>query len=760
VSKLLGVLGLVLLGGTLIPSTLSLSLSVYGEGQGEVRGPAALQEWISSAPPGAILRVPPGVYHGPIVIDKPLTLLGDGQAVLDGLGRGTVVHIIAPDVTVRGFVIKNSGRSLAHEDSGILVEAPRARIEENELFDVLFGIYLKNAPGSIIRANRVRGLDVPEAERGDALRLWYSSEVLIEGNQTYNARDAIIWYSARVTVRANRFQGGRYGVHLMYCKEITIESNLLSKNFVGVYAMYTQNLTLRQNLSLGHRGPSGYGIGLKDTDNAQIVENVIADNSVGAFIDNSPSESNSSVLFRRNLFAYNETAVLMFPSVRGDVFTENSFIENFEQVGIAGGGEPHGNSWTQNYWGDYLGYDADNDGIGDLVYKSERLFEHLIDRHPQLRLFLYSPAIQALEFAARALPIFKPQPKLTDPRPLMAPLLPTLALERLEAHESAPVGVIGALLGALGVIFGFGWGFLRRLAPKSPSPPEGRPLPQPLPDQTSSGLCALPPQAARRTVQAKPGPPSPLGKGAGGLGLGAGQKANPMIVVRGLTKRFGPVTAVEDLSFTVEAGEAVALWGPNGAGKSTVLHCLLGIVRYEGTIELGGCDPHRHRKAARRLVGFVPQQIHLPEDFTVREVVDFFARLKGASPETIPAVLERLGLAAHAEKRVGTLSGGMKQRVALAVALLGDPPILLLDEPTASLDAQSRSDFLYLLGELKRSGKTLLFSSHRQDEILSLADRVLILEQGRLVRIEQIAGRQPAEGTLALFPSLKGSDLS
>jgi ABC-type multidrug transport system ATPase subunit len=233
-----------------------------------------------------------------------------------------------------------------------------------------------------------------------------------------------------------------------------------------------------------------------------------------------------------------------------------------------------------------------------------------------------------------------------------------------------------------------------------------------------------------------------------------------MIVVRGLTKRFGPVTAVEDLSFTVEAGEAVALWGPNGAGKSTVLHCLLGIVRYDGTIELGGCDPHRHGKAARRLVGFVPQQIHLPEDFTVREVVDFFARLKGASPETIPGVLERLGLAAHAEKRVGTLSGGMKQRVALAVALLGDPPILLLDEPTASLDAQSRSDFLYLLGELKRSGKTLLFSSHRQDEILSLADRVLILEQGRLVRIEQIAGRQPAEGTLALFPSLKGSDLS
>lgn len=753
-SKLLSVLSLVLLGGTLIPSILShshltLALSASGGGTGEVEGPQALQDLISSAPPGAILRVPPGAYHGPIVIDKPLTLVGDGHAIIDGQGRGTVVHILAPDVTIKGFVITNSGRSLAHEDSGILVEAPRARIEENELSDVLFGIYLKDAPGSIIRATRVRGLNVPEAERGDALRLWYSSDALIEGNQTYNARDAIIWYSARVTVRSNRFEGGRYGIHLMYCKEINIESNLFSKNFVGVYAMYTQNLTLRKNLSVGHRGPSGYGIGLKDTDNAQIVENVIADNSVGAFIDNSPSEWGSSVLFRRNLFAYNETAVLMLPSVRGDIFSENSFIENFEQVGIAGGGELQGNLWSGNYWGDYLGYDADNDGIGDLAYKSERLFEHLMDRHPQFRLFLYSPAIQALEFAARALPIFKPQPKLTDPRPLMAPLLPTLALERLESQDTMLLGVLGALLGALGVIFGFGWGFSRHPAPKSPSPStpsrKGSPLPQPLPDAERGGS-----------------PPS-LGEGAGersGVrGLGSWEKWKPMIVVRSLTKRFGPVTAVENLSFTVEAGEAVALWGPNGAGKSTVLHCLLGIVRYDGTIELGGCDPHRQGKAARRLVGFVPQQIQLPEDFTVREALIFFARLKGAAFEAISGVLERLGLAAHAEKRVGTLSGGMRQRVALAVALLGDPPILLLDEPTASLDAQSRNDFLYLLGELKRSGKTLLFSSHRQDEILSIADRVLILEQGQLVRIEQISGRQPEDGTLALFPSLKGSDL-
>ena len=422
-------------------------------------GLRAVQDFIAAAPPGAILRVPPGIYAGPIVIEKPVTLIGDG-AVLDGQGRGTIMHIKASDVTVKGFVLKNSGRSLAHEDAAILVEAPRATIEENRLSEVLFGIYLKDAPGSIIRGNTVIGLDIPEAERGDAIRLWYSSDVLIEGNQTYNARDAIIWYSQDVTVRGNRFEGGRYGIHLMYDREIIIENNQVLRNFVGVYAMYSQGVTIQKNLFMGHRGPSGYGIGLKDSDDVLITENAIADNSVGVFIDNSPSAPETPVIFRKNLFAYNETGVLLMPAVRGDIFAENSFLENFEHVGIAGGGQLAGNRWEQNYWSDYLGYDADGDGVGDLAYKAERLFEHLIDHSPQLRLFLYSPAIQALEFAARALPIFAPQPKLTDPRPLMAPVLPPLAAGHQESPETLPLGLLtgGLLLAAFGMIFGFGWG--------------------------------------------------------------------------------------------------------------------------------------------------------------------------------------------------------------------------------------------------------------------------------------------------------------
>ncbi len=207
-----------------------------------------------------------------------------------------------------------------------------------------------------------------------------------------------------------------------------------------------------------------------------------------------------------------------------------------------------------------------------------------------------------------------------------------------------------------------------------------------------------------------------------------------MIEVSHLTKRFGRFTAVEDLSFTVAAGEAVALWGANGAGKTTAVRCLLNLFPFDGQVTINGLDTRRQSKEVRRLIGFVPQELSFHDDMTVAETLVFYARLK-----KVPAgydfepLLERLRLMDHVNHRVGELSGGLKQRLALAVALLSDPPILILDEPTASLDIRAREEFLLLLRSLKRAGKTMVFSSHHLEEITALADRVLLLEGGRLV---------------------------
>jgi ABC-2 type transport system ATP-binding protein len=205
-----------------------------------------------------------------------------------------------------------------------------------------------------------------------------------------------------------------------------------------------------------------------------------------------------------------------------------------------------------------------------------------------------------------------------------------------------------------------------------------------------------------------------------------------MIRIAHLTKRFGRALAVDDVSLDIATGDSVALWGANGAGKSTVIRCVLGLLPYAGTIEIAGRDLRRHGKSVRRLIGYVPQELGFYDDLRVHEAVRFFARLKGVGIASVSDVLGPVALDGHERKRIRELSGGMKQRLALAIALLGDPPILVLDEVTASLDACGRDEFVQLLSRLAGEGRTLLFASHRSEEIATLAKRVITMEGGRV----------------------------
>ncbi|WP_420645671.1 ABC transporter ATP-binding protein [Candidatus Leptofilum sp.] len=228
-----------------------------------------------------------------------------------------------------------------------------------------------------------------------------------------------------------------------------------------------------------------------------------------------------------------------------------------------------------------------------------------------------------------------------------------------------------------------------------------------------------------------------------------------MIKVTKLTKKFGKITAVDNLSFTVEAGEAVAFWGANGAGKTTALRCLLHLIPYEGQIAINDLDVRQQGKAVRRLVGFVPQELNFHDDMNVADTLSFYARLKKVPTDhDFSPLLTRLDLQTHLTKPVGDLSGGLKQRLALALALLAEPPILMLDEPTANLDIRAREDFLMLLLDFKRDGKTLVFTSHRFEEITALADRVLLLEAGKLIidaPPHQVEKQLGLESTLHLY---------
>lgn len=206
-----------------------------------------------------------------------------------------------------------------------------------------------------------------------------------------------------------------------------------------------------------------------------------------------------------------------------------------------------------------------------------------------------------------------------------------------------------------------------------------------------------------------------------------------MIEIRGLTKSYRDLVVVDDFDLSVATGDSVALWGPNGAGKTTVIRCILGLVSYDGTIEIAGVDAHEHGKAIRSLIGYVPQELSFYDDMKVIDLLDYSAALRRVQTERVDEVIDLIELGDHVQKLVRELSGGLKQRLGLATALLSDPPILLLDEPTSNLDAAARDAAIDLLDGLRHAGRTLLVTSHHMEEVGMLVDRVVAMEDGQKV---------------------------
>lgn len=676
--------------GAVLAALLAAVLPTQARGEAGFDLLAAIRE----AEAGVTIRVPAGVHRGPFVLDKPVVLEGEPGAILEGFGDGDVVKITAPHVAVRRVTVRKTGVSLDKENSGILVTADDATIENVTLEDVLFGIYARRANRIVVRNNSVLGKEFDVTRRGDSVRLWYCNDGLIEGNLVRRGRDVVVWFSQRTRVLKNDVRDSRYGLHLMYADGTVMEDNRLEANSVGAFLMYSNRSEFRRNHVVSCRGSSGFGLGLKDNDALVAERNEFAGNRIGIYVDNSPSSIDSRSTIRFNLLAYNDVGMAFLPAVKRNDVSSNAFVDNLEQVGVIGPGDFHGNAFTVdgrgNYWSDYRGYDLANDGVGDFPYRSESLFENLMERHPEWRLFQFSPVQQAIDLAVRAFPVVRPRLKLTDTAPLMEPI-PARAL----AGQAPARASFAAMSAALILAFG----------------------------------------SAMAWARGKPDPPrSPAPTPYRGLAIAAPAPSFPMLAAAGLTKRFGRFTAVDNVSFAVAAGEAVALWGPNGAGKSTLLKCLLGLLRFSGTVRIDGRDSLSEAKLTRSRLGYVPQELAFYPEWTGREFLAFLARIKRVAPERVGGALAEVGLSAHGAKPIGSLSGGMKQRLALAAALLSNPPLLVLDEITSNLDANGREGLLRILVRLKESGKTIVFTSHRRDDVLRLADRVLVLDRGRVAR--------------------------
>jgi len=220
-------------------------------------------------------------------------------------------------------------------------------------------------------------------------------------------------------------------------------------------------------------------------------------------------------------------------------------------------------------------------------------------------------------------------------------------------------------------------------------------------------------------------------------GLPRGQA---VVEVSHLRKRYGPLAAVDDLSFTVRAGEIFSFLGPNGAGKTTTVEILEGLRdRTEGQVRVLGADPWTELESIKRRVGVVPQDFHFFPKLTPREALELYARLFGVPADT-EGLLERVDLTDKADQRYDTLSGGQKQKLGVALSLVNDPEICFLDEPTTGLDPRARRAIWQVIRNLRDEGRTVFLTTHYLDEAQQLSDRIAIINHGRLV-----ASGSPAE---------------
>ncbi len=412
-------------------------------------------EALRSARPGDTIQVSEGLYEGNLILDRTVTLEGKGKPVIRGTGADSTITVTAPACTIRGFVIEHCGSELQTEDSGILLRSDKNRIEDNELRDILYGIYLYHSSGNEILRNTIRGRTYLESgERGAGLHLWDSPDNTIEDNTISEARDGLYIQSSPGNVlRRNRVRNLRYGLHFMFSDRNTFEDNVFAYCVAGAAIMYSRHIELRRNSFIHNRGFSSFGILFQDCERCLSEHNVIAGNATGIFM-----EALRDSEFRYNVIGENDVALQMFSSASGNLFSGNNFVSNLSPLQLIG--RTTTTRWELNgrgnYWSDYDGYDLDHDGIGDVPHKIQNVFDYMEGNFPRLRLYLESPAAQALALTERLFPVVRASREV-DRAPLIRPAAAGVPAEAAPADSHIPFGLLSAAMLGAGIAMAW-WG--------------------------------------------------------------------------------------------------------------------------------------------------------------------------------------------------------------------------------------------------------------------------------------------------------------
>lgn len=382
-------------------------------------GTGTLAQAIAAAGPGDTLMLEPGLFAGPVTIDRALTIDGQGTATIDGGGQGTVVTVTAADVTLRGLTVQGSGDDHADLDSGIKLTRTAARVlvEGNTVTGNLHGIDVHGAQDSVVRANTITGRrDAHMNSRGNGVYVWNAPGTLVEGNVIRYGRDGIFANASKEnTFRGNLMRDLRFAVHYMYTHRSEVSANISVGNHLGYAIMYSDRVVVRDNLSLNDRS---HGVMLNFANNSDVTGNLVR---------GGPEKCTFIYNAHRNLIVGNRfqgcgIGIHFTAGSERNTLTGNAFVGNRTQVKYVGTRHVE---WSfegrGNFWSDHPAFDLNGDGIADGVFRPNDLMDHILWSQPAAALLLGAPAVQLIRWSQASFPATLPGGVL-DSHPLVAAL--------------------------------------------------------------------------------------------------------------------------------------------------------------------------------------------------------------------------------------------------------------------------------------------------------------------------------------------------
>ncbi|MBS0383423.1 MAG: nitrous oxide reductase family maturation protein NosD [Proteobacteria bacterium] len=417
--------------------TLALIPALALRPAASARAQESLAALVAAAPAGATVTVPAGVHavRG-LRLDRPITLVGEPGAVLDASGSGDVLRIGAAHVTVRGLTLRRSGTDLTAENAGIFVErkAHDVTLDHNRIEDTLFGIYLDGSANVRVTRNVIRGLrSLHVADRGDGIHLWNDTGCTVAENDVADSRDGIyVYVSSGNAFERNTVRDVRYGIHYMYSNHNVLRDNTSRGNVAGFALMSSDHLQVTGNIAADDQA---YGFLLNYISYSQFDHNEARRitglrGAGGGTLEGGEGKGIFVYLsqfndFHDNLIADSEIGIHMTAGSEHNRLWANRFVENRLQVKYV---QNLAQEWSRrgrgNYWSDYLGWDLNGDGIGDVPFRPNDGVDVLLWKYPSARSLMSSPAILLLRYVQRAFPVFTP-PSVQDSHPLMhAPATP------------------------------------------------------------------------------------------------------------------------------------------------------------------------------------------------------------------------------------------------------------------------------------------------------------------------------------------------